>query len=131
VIDSGLVGSTDSHSLLEGFHESRRCSRDTYPESYIIKDSSIRRNVRKRIVCLEGGRWRGREGESGRATWMFRARVLKDLEDAPRKSAPESFFWRGGDGEREGERCPVQTFRRTRTNLGRAAGRDLLPAVHP
>jgi len=38
VIDSGLVGSTD----WEGYHESRRCSRDTYPESYITKYTSIR-----------------------------------------------------------------------------------------
>jgi len=40
VIDAGLVGSTD---LWEGYHESRRCSRDTYPESYITKYTSIRR----------------------------------------------------------------------------------------
>ena len=37
VIASGLVGSTD------GYHESRRCSGDTYPESYITKYTSIRR----------------------------------------------------------------------------------------
>ena len=37
VIDSGLVGSTDFH-----YHESRRCSRDNFPESYITK-YSIRR----------------------------------------------------------------------------------------
>ena len=29
--------------LWEGSHESRRCSRDTYPESYITKYTSIRR----------------------------------------------------------------------------------------
>jgi len=29
--------------LWEGYHESRRCSRDTYPESYITKYTSIRR----------------------------------------------------------------------------------------
>ena len=29
--------------LWEGYHESRRCSRDTYPESYITKFTSIRR----------------------------------------------------------------------------------------
>ena len=34
LIDSGLVGSTD---FWKGFRESRRCSRDTYPESYITK----------------------------------------------------------------------------------------------
>jgi len=28
---------------VEGYHESERCSRDTYPESYITKYSSIRR----------------------------------------------------------------------------------------
>ena len=27
----------------EGYHESRRCSRDTYPESYITKYTSIRK----------------------------------------------------------------------------------------
>ena len=30
--------------LWEGYHESRRCSRDIYPESYITKYSSIRRS---------------------------------------------------------------------------------------
>jgi len=29
--------------LWEGYHESKRCSRDTYPESYITKYTSIRR----------------------------------------------------------------------------------------
>ena len=29
--------------LWKGYHESRRCSRDTYPASYIIKYTSIRR----------------------------------------------------------------------------------------
>ena len=38
LIDSGLVGSTNFH-----YHGSRRCSRDTYPESYITKYTSIRR----------------------------------------------------------------------------------------
>jgi len=41
VIDSGLVGSTDFH--WEGYHESRRCFRDTYPESYIARYTNIRR----------------------------------------------------------------------------------------
>ena len=38
VIDSGLVGSTDG--------ESKRCSRDTYPESYITKYTSLREEIR-------------------------------------------------------------------------------------
>ena len=38
VIDSGLVGS-------EGYRGSRRFSRDTYPESYITKHTSIRREM--------------------------------------------------------------------------------------
>ena len=29
--------------LIDGYHESRRCSRDTYPESYITKNTSLRR----------------------------------------------------------------------------------------
>ena len=36
VVHSGLIG-------WEGYHESRRCSRDTYPETYITKYTSIRR----------------------------------------------------------------------------------------
>ena len=31
--------------LWEGYHESRRCSRDTYPESYITKYTSIQRDM--------------------------------------------------------------------------------------
>jgi hypothetical protein len=41
MIDSEMIGSMDFHS--EGCRESRRCSRDTYPESYINKYTSIRR----------------------------------------------------------------------------------------
>jgi len=46
VIDSGLVGSASrDHTLAgplwEGYRESRRCSRDTYTESYITKYTSI------------------------------------------------------------------------------------------
>jgi len=42
VIDPGLVGSTDFDSW-EGCRESRRCSRDTYPDSYVTRYTSIRR----------------------------------------------------------------------------------------
>jgi len=54
VIDSRLVGSTDFQSshpqgLWEGYRESRRCSSDTYPESYIAKYTSIRRQSRPEI----------------------------------------------------------------------------------
>ena len=38
VIDSGLVGST------EGCRESRRCTRDTFPESYITEYNLIYEN---------------------------------------------------------------------------------------
>ena len=37
MIDSGLVGSTD----WEGYHESRRCSKDIYPESYIKRFEAV------------------------------------------------------------------------------------------
>ena len=40
VMDSGSVSFTD---FGEGYHESKRCSRDTYPESYITKYTNIRR----------------------------------------------------------------------------------------
>ena len=35
----------------EGYHESRRCSRETYPESYITNYTSIRRL--KHIVAAQ------------------------------------------------------------------------------
>ena len=41
VIDPGLVGSTDFEPLCEGYRWSRN-SMDTYPESSIIKYTSIR-----------------------------------------------------------------------------------------
>jgi len=41
----GLGESVDpADSGLEGYRESRRCSRETYPVSYITKYTSIRRN---------------------------------------------------------------------------------------
>ena len=48
MIDSGLVGSTD----WERYHNSRRCSRGTYPESYITKYTSVRR-YRAAVDCLD------------------------------------------------------------------------------
>ena len=42
----------------EGYHESRRCSRDTYPESYITKYTSIRR----RRYCLFAEKRPGPDG---------------------------------------------------------------------
>ena len=53
MIALGLVGST------EGCHESRRCSRDTYPESYITKYTSPRRlkvAPPKSVIVSRGGR---------------------------------------------------------------------------
>ena len=40
----GLRGTTHSWDLWEGYHESRGCSRDTYPESYITKYTRTRRH---------------------------------------------------------------------------------------
>jgi len=37
---------------MEGYHESRRCSRDTYPESYITKYTSIRRETDGQDFCV-------------------------------------------------------------------------------
>ena len=39
--------------LLEGYHESRRCSKDTYPESYITKYTSIRRLDQDSVQLLQ------------------------------------------------------------------------------
>jgi hypothetical protein len=65
VIDSGLFGSAD---LWEWYRESRGCSRDTYPESYITKYTSIRRlvqtltkqngSIAKPKSKVESSRWR-------------------------------------------------------------------------
>ena len=47
--DSGLIGlRVQRGGSLEGYHESRRCSRNTFPESYITKCTSIRRLSRPR-----------------------------------------------------------------------------------
>ena len=37
------------HTIREGYHESPRCSRDTYPESNITKCTSIRKLLRSEI----------------------------------------------------------------------------------
>ena len=72
LIDPGLVDSTDfsfitspgacaraprehdrlSAGLWEGCRESRRCSRDTYPESYITEFTCIRRKISFLLACL-------------------------------------------------------------------------------
>jgi len=52
LIDSGLVCSTE-------YHESRRCSRETYPESYTTKYTSIRRLFSSRSAAA----WLWGEGE--------------------------------------------------------------------
>ena len=48
VIDSGLLGSTDSQDLSKGYRESRRCSRGTCSASYITRYTSIHREKRGR-----------------------------------------------------------------------------------
>ena len=56
---------SDKSPLWERHHESRRCSRDTYPESYITKYTSIRR-----LSCSLFARRRGtdRFGDSCKST---------------------------------------------------------------
>ena len=58
----GWVGSTDFHSsrdhtlagpLWEGFRESRRCSRDTYPESYITEFTLVYENSSQRRMLRD------------------------------------------------------------------------------
>jgi len=44
---SSPLSGTNRQLLWEGYHENRRCSRDTCPESYINKYTSIRREKRK------------------------------------------------------------------------------------
>ena len=78
VIDSGFVGSTDVHSSLpqghEGYHESRRCSRDTYPESYITKSTSIREKKQLgRAKLARATRLRQRSVQRFRGGLVFKA----------------------------------------------------------
>jgi len=40
-----VIERVERGGLWEGYHESRRCSRNTYPESYITKYTSIRRET--------------------------------------------------------------------------------------
>ena len=50
VIDPGLAQRIFIHHIhWEGYRESRRCSRDTYPESYFTKYTSIRSQTRGRL----------------------------------------------------------------------------------
>ena len=42
-------GANESDRLWEGCRESRRCSRDTYPESYITKYTSIQRLLASKV----------------------------------------------------------------------------------
>ena len=62
VTDSGLVGSTD---LWEGYHGSRRCSRDTYPESHVspsilvVKENPGCRRAIFAFALASGARCRG------------------------------------------------------------------------
>jgi hypothetical protein len=51
VIDSGLAHASRDHTLVgplwEGYHASRRCSKETFPEAYINNFTRIQRQ----IVC--------------------------------------------------------------------------------
>ena len=53
-----------SDRLLEGYHESRRCSRDTYLGSYITRYTSIGRKKKAAGVRTENKRQRGGRAQS-------------------------------------------------------------------
>ena len=84
LIDSGSVGLTDFHSSHEGYHESRRCSRDTYPESYITEYTLVYKDKAKAEATAESQRdrfekerqWtqaaRGMEIALGDSRWRLR-----------------------------------------------------------
>ena len=69
VIDSGLVGSTDF--LWEEFRESKRCSRDTYPESYHRVYFDIRRSIEMRKDTLSASGWPACFKSSQRNTFPY------------------------------------------------------------
>ena len=98
--DSGLVGSTDFHSLhpqghepehhWEGNRESRRCTRGTFPESYITKCTSMRRFITVEAIrsrAAIGARSRNRAsglteggyGSGRRGVWPLRAVCKKRI----------------------------------------------------
>ena len=57
----------------EGYHESRRCKRDTYPESCITKYTSIRRN---QSIWSNREGWRYLTSERGRERGAYRGTSL-------------------------------------------------------
>ena len=52
------------YRLREGYHEGKRCSRDTYPESYITKCTSVRRLSVGTPLCLYGFAYHRVQGSS-------------------------------------------------------------------
>ena len=65
-IPIGLEAASRDHTLVgpfwEEFRESRSCSRDTYPESYITKYTIIRR-LKMFTFCAEAGNLRVAKAE--------------------------------------------------------------------
>ena len=63
----------------EGYHKSKRCSRDTYPESYVIKYTSIRR------LKIAWKRAQARQTGETNQTVVERERILIELMTSDRK----------------------------------------------
>jgi len=94
LIDSGLVGST---AFWEGYRESRRCSRDSYPESYITKYTIVRRLIR-----IPAGAELGRDGFlRGFHFFITRMKCKNCMPYYPIESERE----RARERERESERA--------------------------
>ena len=64
---------------LGGHHESRRCSRDTYPESYITKNTSIRRLTSRVLLSSSGSIDLGSTLHTFRATLRTHVPVQQHL----------------------------------------------------
>ena len=86
VIDSGLGWLAERW---EGYHKGRRCSRDTHPESYITKYTSIRRVHSKKRACNSNFHtwtvWVGKGGTSSPESVILRRAFPSHLA-APRGS---------------------------------------------
>ena len=95
--DRFRVGWLNGFSFREGYHESRRCSRDTVQESYITKYTHIRRyqsHISPSILVHED-KWSSQVFCTGSDTWLDMGRVGTDsshrmyLLISFRKSTPQ------------------------------------------
>jgi len=101
--------------LWEGFRESQTCSRDTNPESYITKYTSIRRILFYRFrTCLQDLHEGNKEEEEKRVRERHPEPTFCTSKERERERERESAREGGKEGEREKDRALYQELRRSR-----------------